>query len=129
MESQCLYVIVKSRCQHDIAVVSQVQSAVEDVRNNHGIVQAYTGFNWLLFHALMTSKVVKQFCLVTNQERALIFLRLKGNFSETTKDGRVELEVNFPRCPGDSPACLDILGYDRCGTHGLMERLDKEIEK
>ena len=40
-----------------------------------------------------------------------------------------EPEVVFPRCPGDSPACLGMLEYDCCGTQGLIERLDKEMEK
>ena len=40
-----------------------------------------------------------------------------------------ELEVDFPHCPGDSPACLGMLEYYYCGTQGPMKRLDKEIEK
>ena len=36
---------------------------------------------------------------------------------------QLELEVVFPPCPGDSPA------YHCCGTQGLIEQLDKEIEK
>ena len=35
---------------------------------------------------------------------------------------------DFPRCPGHSPACLGMVEFDYCGTQGLMERLDKEIE-
>ena len=40
-----------------------------------------------------------------------------------------ELEVDFPRCPGDSPACLGMLEYYCCGTQRPMKQLDKEIEK
>ena len=36
---------------------------------------------------------------------------------------------DFPRCPGHSPACLDMVEFDCCGTQGLVERLDKETEK
>ena len=35
---------------------------------------------------------------------------------------------DFPRCPGHSPACLGMVEFDCCGTQGLVERLDKEIE-
>ena len=42
-----------------------------------------------------------------------------------------ELEVDFPRCPGDSPACLGMLEYYFCGIPKdlYMKRLDKELEK
>ena len=41
-----MQVIVKSRCEYNIAVISQVQGIAEDITGD--IVQAYTGFNWLL---------------------------------------------------------------------------------
>ena len=36
--------------------------------------------------------------------------------------------LDIPRCPGHSPACLGMVEFDCCGTQGLAERLDKEIE-
>ena len=35
---------------------------------------------------------------------------------------------DFPRCPGNSSACLGMVEFDYCGTQGLVERLDQEIE-
>ena len=35
---------------------------------------------------------------------------------------------DFPRCTGHCPACLGMVEFDCCGTQGLLERLDKEIE-
>ena len=35
---------------------------------------------------------------------------------------------DIPRCPGHSPACLGMVEFDCCGTQGLAERLDEEIE-
>ena len=40
-----------------------------------------------------------------------------------------EIEVDFLRYAGESPACLGMLEYDCCGTQGLMEQLDKKKEK